>query len=64
MIVPIVPLRRNRLTYAVLWGTLRTEVIVPPSSPLLWGTMGERSRGRSCIPIVPHLFGLSMRVSW
>ena len=33
--VPIVPLRRNWLTYAVLWGTLPTEVIVPPSSPLL-----------------------------
>jgi hypothetical protein len=58
--VPIVPLRRNRLTYAVLWGTLPTEVIVPPSSPKEAGTMG----GRSCIPIVPHLFGLSMRVSW
>jgi len=61
--VPIVPLRRNRFTYAVLWGSLPAEVIVPHRPPKKQGRSGDDGDGR-CIPIVPHLFGVSMRVSW
>ena len=65
--VPIVPLRRNRFTYAVLWGTLTAEVIVPHRPPKKRGRSGDDGDGQGdgrCIPIVPHLFGVSMRVSW
>jgi len=44
--VPIVPHRRDRLTYAVLRGTVPSNMIVLSIVPSQRGTVGGRSRGQ------------------